>query len=251
MKKAKKYIILGGIIITWICLMISFYKEKIQLEREKEPQVVIINSNYFWKYELGKWNKISIGDESSLYNWKKYDIYIENKYYNTYKYVFTNGKGYFFDENEESKYIPENNILINKNSFIKIIEHEEKSITDKDNKIIYNFTKKNNINYNEITVKKKYIITENSSLYIISNHYEGIDYEKIYYIAFYRKNNRNYIISKGEPQCDYSLYTVLDINKKFPNIILEYNEEEGKNYSMFQFEKDKYISATNFEESLH
>lgn len=251
MKKIKKYIILSTIIIIWGCIIFYFYTEKIQQEREKVPQVMIINSNYFWKYELGKWDRISIKKDSDLFNWQKFDIYIDNSFYNTYKYVFTNGKGYFFDDNENSQDISKENVLINDGSFLKLVDFEKESINDNDNNIISKFLERNSINYSDITIKIKYSITDNSSIYIVSNHYDGIEYENIFYLAFYRLNNRDYLISKGEPQCDYSLHTVLDINKKFPNIVLEYNEEEGKNYTMFQYEKDKYVSVTNLEESLH
>ena len=102
MRNLKKIIFVAIIVAIWGMLLIYFYREDMKTEREKETQVLIINSNYFWKYEKGNWNSLSIKNDTELYDWKQFDVYIDNSFYKTYKYIFSNGKGYFFDKNEKS-----------------------------------------------------------------------------------------------------------------------------------------------------
>ena len=150
MKKIKKIILICFIFLLWLCIVIYSYNEKNRLEREKIPQILIINSNYFWKYKSGIWNKISLEKDTDLYNWKKFDIYVDNKYYNTYKYTFTNGKGYFWDDNNKSQTIPSKNVLLNDNSYLSFSEYEKVYLDESDNQIILKFSKKNKINYDDI-----------------------------------------------------------------------------------------------------
>ena len=244
----KKIILICFIFLLWLGVVIYSYNEKIRLEREKIPQVLIINSNYFWKYQFGTWNKLSLKNDTDLYNWKKFDIYVDNKYYNTYKYTFTNGKGYFWDNNNKSQYIPSKNVLLSDNSYLSLYDYKKVSLGEIDNQIILKFSKKNKIDYNDITIKEKYYITEDSNVYIISNYYDDIEYDEVYYIVFYRKNNKNYFITKGNAEQNYKLHIVLDINKKIPNIVLEYYDEEVLDYKMYQFDGKAYNNVTNFEE---
>lgn len=249
MKKTKKIILIFFLFLLWLAIVIYSYNEKIKLEREKIPQVLIINNNYFWKYESGIWNKLSLKKDIDLYNWKKFDIYVDNKYYNTYKYTFTNGKGYFWNTNDKSQTIPSKNVLINDNSYLSLCSYEKISIDENDDQIISKFSKRNKINYNDITIKEKYYINEESNIYIISNYYDDIDYDEVYYIIFYRKNNKNYFIAKGNAEQDYKLHIVLDIGKKIPNIVLEYYNEDVLDYEMYQYDGKKYNNVTNFQES--
>lgn len=248
MKKIKKIILICLIFLLWLSVAIYSYNEKVRLEKEKIPQVIIINNNYFWKYESGIWNKLSLKKDTDLYNWKKFDIYVDNKYYNKYKYTFTNGKGYFWNNDNKSQSIPSKSVLLNDNSYLSICDYEKVSLNENDNQIISKFSKKNKINYNEIAMKEKYNITEDSSIYIISNYYDNIDYDEVYYIVFYRKNKKNYFITKGNSEQNYKLHIVLDINRKFPNIVLEYYDEDVLDYEMYQYDGKKYNNVTNFEE---
>lgn len=248
MKKTKKIILICFVFLLWLGFIIYSYNEKIKLEREKIPQILIINSNYFWKYESGIWNKMSLKEDIDLYNWRKFDIYVDNKYYNTYKYIFTNGKGYFWDNNDKSQSIPSKNVLLNDDSFLSLCNFEEVSLDKKDNQIISKFSQKNKLNYNDITSKEKYYIDENSSIYIISNYSDNIEYDEVYYIVFYRKNRKNYFVTKGNAEQYYRLHIVLDIDKKLPNLVLEYYDEDVLDYEMYQYDGKKYNNVTNFEE---
>lgn len=228
--------------------MFFFYNEKVKLEKEKanesKTQVLILNSNFFWKYKNKEWSKISLNSELNLINWKKFDIYMDNEFYNTYKYVFTNGKGYFYNEDNESIDLNSNYVLINKDSFISILTYNEVSFDTADSEIVSSFLELNGKNYNDIFIKRKYIISEDSCVYVVSNYYDDIDYDDVYSMVFYRKGKKNYLVNTGNHL--YDLHVVLDINKKFPNIVLSYDTAHVKFYEMFQFNHDKYINVTDF-----
>lgn len=238
MKKYKNIALITIVILIWGYFISVFYKEKVQLDKEKKPQYIILDNNFFWKYKDGKWSDLREDNEIESINWKKFNVYIDNSFYNTYSYVYTSNKAYFFDENRKSKKINNNNMLINNNSYLSIKEYKEASFNDDDYKITINFLNSINIKNENLTITKKFFIDDKNKIYIVSNYDEAIKEDNVYYVVFLRKNNKNYLIVNGEYDHNYNLQTIVNINKKFYNIILNYDCMDGYCYQMFQYDKE-------------
>lgn len=243
MKKYKNIILIITIIAIWCGLILMFSKEKIQLETEKAPQILIINNTFFWKYESGEWNSLNATKDYKQFNWKDFDMYLDNEFYGTYKFVSTNGKAYFYND-DKSIDITHINMLINHDSFFKVVNYDEDKFDNKDNNIVSKFLNKNKINFEEVTYKKKYIISEDDTIYVTTNYYDGINIDEIYYIVFYRKNNKNYLIVKENYNYNFDLYGIIDINKTFHNFILKYSCSDSICYEMFQYNGKEYKNVT-------
>lgn len=239
--KKKKNIVIIIMIIIWIILILIFSKEYIQSNKEEIPQYMILNGKYFWQYQNSDWVDLFETKELESINWKKFDIFVDNNYYNTYNYVINkNYESYLFDDNEQTQEVPDTYTLINENSFLSLVKYSEVELTSKDNEIILKFLNKNNFHDKDYSVAKKYIINEDEFIYIVTNYEENLIEEDIYYTTFYRRNNKNYMISKSKNPYNYDLYSIIDINRKFKNIILKFQCYHTYCYDMYQYTDNGY-----------
>lgn len=223
--------------------MSVFYKEKVQLKKEEIPQYLVLDGHFFWKYENGKWTDLMIEQNFDSINWEQFDVFINNSYYDTYSYVFNNYVSYFFDSDSNTQEVPSSYVLINKDSFLNLVEYNEVEFTDEDYKIATKFLEKNNLQDINLNLVWKYSIQDDGDLYFISNYEDTLVEDDIYCVVFYRKGNKNYMISKGNHEFNYDLYTVLDINKKLNNFILGYDCYDGICYEMYQYEDGNYVNV--------
>ena len=238
MKKIRNIIILVILIVGWLVLMLNFSKEKEQLSKEEVPQYMVLNGYVFWEYKLGNWKDLTKESEYDLINWKKFDVYNDDGYLGMYKYVYNDYVSYFFDDDDRSHEIYGNYILMNENSYLSMKDFDETNVNEDDYGIVRKFLEKNKIMDTSINYLFKYRITDSEYVYVVSNYEETLINEDIYYIVFYRRNNRNYLISKGDYEHNYNLYKILDINKKYDNFILSY-DCDGLCFEMYQYDKKK------------
>ena len=244
MKKIRNIIIIIIILGIWGWLITIFYKEKVQLSKEETPQYVVLDGNYFFEYENGKWDNLSLDNEYDLINWKKFDIFIDNIYYNTFNYVVNdNHNSYFFNDDNISHDVPESYVLINDDSFLSIIEYNQVEFMDEDYEIATDFLESHNFRDIDLTRVKKYYIPGDGYVYVVYNYKDTTNLDDIYHVVFYRRGNKNYMIAKGNYEFNYDLHTVLDINKKFNNFILSYTCYDGLCYEMYQYKDGNYVNV--------
>ena len=239
MKKISKIIILLVLIGLWGMLMLNFYDEKEQLNREEVSQYMVLDGHFFLEYKVGKWKNLSEVELADSINWKKFDIFTNDGYYGTYKYVYNNYVSYFFDDDENSvEFNKYNYILINNNSFLKLKDFIQVDVLSEDYDIATKFLKKSKFEDTTIKLLLKYMINDNEYIYIVSNYEDTLVDSDIYYAAFYRKNNKNYLMDKGDFEHNYNLYKVIDVNRDYYNFILSY-DCDGICYKMYQYDGDK------------
>lgn len=234
MKKIKNIIIIVILIIGWLVLILSLNKDN----GKDEPQYMVLNGYLFWEYKLGRWRDLSKRAEYDLINWKKFDIYTDDGYIGMYTYVYKNYKSYFFDDDHRSHEIYGNYILMNENSYLSMKNFEEVDVNEDDYEIARKFLKRKKIDDESINYLFKYKITDSEYVYIVTNYEETMHEDDIYHIVFYRRNNRNYLIAKGNYEYNYDLYKVIDVDEKYDNFILSY-DCDGVCFELYQYDKKK------------
>lgn len=240
----KKFMIL--LVIFILCCSVLFLlieNDKKEKQIKNVSQYLVLDENYFWKYSKGNWENLNISSTYDEINWKKFNIYTNNSYYNTYKYVYMDNESYFFDDDNNDYTIPDNNLLINNGTYFKIKKFQTVDFNIKDNEIVSNFLEKYNKEFEELTIKKKYEVSNNYSIYIVSNYVEDYDKEDAFYLVFARINFKNYLLVNSNyfiNNITYDLAYVLDIDNKYYNIILNFNCDESICYNMFQYNDGKY-----------
>lgn len=249
MKKIKKYIILIICFVVWIGLLIYFNnKENIKFQRNI-PQYVLIDQFHYWKYVDSEWINIdSINDFETVekeINWNEYDVYINNQYYNTFDYVLMDYEEFYFDDDIKSHEITQDKLLLNHDSYLELKNVSNDNFSDDDVEIVSSFMNKYNYSVNDVAVKNKYIIDEDNVIYILSN-YREYSRDDIFYLVFYRRNNKNYLLVNNSDANNifyYELFSVLDTKNKHDNIILSYGCEDSVCYDMYEYNKGKYVKV--------
>lgn len=245
MKKNIKLIILITLCIAiWGALIFIFNKKEQEEKKISAPQYLLLDNNYFWKYENSNWTELTTEDDYDEFNWKKFDIYTNNKYYNTYKYVTRDGKSYYFDDDNNEFEVPQHNILLNKDTYFNLKKYTELSLDSSDSKIITNILKENNHSSDNLTIQKKYSISSNFNIYVISNYFETAEENSnIFYVVFCQINSDTYLLinkSYSDEVNSYDLAWVLDTNKKYNNIIVSYTCDTDICYDMYQYDDNKF-----------
>lgn len=249
MRSIKKYIILIICFVAWIGLLIYFNNVDKAKSLKKVPQYILIDQLHYWKYVDEEWSSIdSIKDFRTVekeINWHKYDIYVNNQFYNTFDYVLMDYEEYYFDDNTKSYEITQDKLLLNHDSYLKLKNFNTDSFSDEDVEIVSNFMNKYNYSVNDVAFKSKYVIDEDNVIYIVSN-YREYSIEDIFYLVFYRKNNKNYLLVNNSSSNNifyYDLYSVLNTKNKFDNIILSYGCEDSVCYDMYEYNRGKYVKV--------
>lgn len=252
MKRKNQIILVFILVIVWVSLIYIFSKEEQIAKLQESPQILILDNFFFWKYEDGAWDTLVSDADYDLFNWKKFDIYVNNNYINTFKYVYKNNESFFFNENNESQTIASDDLLLlSEDSYINILNFSELDFDSDDEKIIRKFLKKNSIDYNTITLKIKYSITNDNFLYVLSNNDELVKNEDTFYLFMYRTKYKSYLVTKKMFSYDFSLQSIIDIQNGKPNFIIKYNCYDGGHcYDMYQYVENNYVKVAglDFEE---
>lgn len=252
MVNKKRVFILLFCFLVWGFIFFYLVIDENVKARRSVTQYVLINPYNYWEFTDLKWKKIdSILDfdyVDKYLNWKKFDVYQKNDYYNTFEFVYRKGNEYFFDNDSHSHEINQEKILFNKGSYFKLVDFDEDVFNDTDLSVVDSFLKKYNYSVAGLTVQKKYVINDDECLYIVSNYSSSFtnNTDNLFYVAFYRNGNNNYLLFKlgyVEDLSSYRLAWVLNIQDKKYNFILSYNYGEGKIYDMYQYVKGKYVKV--------
>ena len=247
--KIKKYILLLICFVVWIGLLFYFSgKEDVRLQKNIS-QYVLIDQFHFWEYANSKWKSIdSVNDfhevENNI-NWKKFDVYINNSYYNTLDYVLMNHEEYYFDDNSKSYEITQDKLLLNHDSYLEVVDFDASDFSSDDISIVEDFMGQYNYSFSDVLVKNKYVIDENNVVYLVSNYSENNIFN-VFYLGFYRKNNKNYLlmnINNSENILYYKLYSVLDIKDKYNNLILSYGCQDTVCYDMYEYNDGEFVKV--------
>jgi Ca2+/Na+ antiporter len=244
MKKKEALIILLCIVAFIILIFLNAQNYN---SNEEIPQYIIIDNKIYWKYQYKDWANLDMTlnkeEVSNEINWQDYKIYVNNEYVNTLKYVFMNGKSYFFNDSNDEVDISSNNILFNKDTYLKLSEYNNAVLTNNDYNIINDILSKENRDSNNLTTIKKYNIKDNFDIYILSNYSEeNIINNTAFNFIFYKINNINKILVDEDLSLEnynYNLSYLLNVSSKYDNIILSYTCEEETCYSMYQYNSDK------------
>ena len=248
--RVKRIIIALLLFVIWIGILVYITdSEKIRIQK-KNAQYVLIDQFNYWKYVDSEWVKLdSVNDFDSVaeeINWKKYDIYINNKYFNTLEYVLMEGQEYYFDDNDHSHEINQEKILFNNDTYLQLKEFNLIDFSNEDINIVKKILNKYSHSFDDVTIKNKYMIDDNNSIYIISNYTNlSSKYNSdLFYLAFYRRNSKNYLlmnIGNEANVSDYKLAWVLDEKNKYDNFILSYTCEDTICYDMYEYKNGKYV----------
>ena len=255
MKNKKFWVLLFIFILLCLVLTIIFINKREDEKIHSGLQYVYIDDLHCWEYGNHVFKKrdvvLNANNVLKNINWKDFDVFVGNKYQNTYKFVYTNGNEYLFDDNDESYEVPNNKILVNKGSYFKFNKFKNDSITSDDNDVINKLLKSINRSSDNLLIKRKYNISFNEDIYILSNYNEAyvdddIDINNLYNVIFYRKNYKNYILLNSgyvEGDFSYDLSWILDTKDDFNTFIFSYNCYEIVCYNLFYYDGGSFVNA--------
>lgn len=248
----KRIFILVLCLLIWGFIFFYIVISENNKNRRSVTQYVLINPFNYWEYTNLEWKKIDTVLDFDYVdehvNWQKFNIYRGNEYYKTLDFVYRGGEEFYFDDNSHSYEIPGEKILFNRDSYIKLVDFGDTSFNSEDLGVVDSFLKKYHYSTVGLTIQRKYIINSQDSLYVVSNYPSSIvnNGDNLFYIVFYRRNNKNYLlVNRGfvEDLSSYKLSWVLDIGIKNCNFILSYNCGEAICYDMYEYVKGKYIKV--------
>lgn len=209
---------------------------------DKEKNVntyLVIDGDRFLEYGNDGWRDIGFFSDMVM---KKFKVYEGNNYVGDYSISENNGRYYFFDSNYEDYDIEDSFIAVSYSDKIKPVNYIEDSFNDEDYRIVYNYLKREKIDYNgDYSTEKKYVVDLNSDdrddcIYIVSNQLYSDD---IFYVIFARVNNKYITINKQANVDDIKVYELAWIlntkNDKLSDIILKRFYTETYDYYLYSY----------------
>ena len=227
-------------IVILVALVFVFSKEKENSDLQNSEQYLILNNSYSLISDNLEWKSVSFTQMGRNINWTKCRVYSPNREYQLYDIVTNGDRYYYFDDDRVSHELIDDSLILNNDTYFRLVDYDNKSLTDNDTNIINKVLDKYELSKN-ISITKKYDLDNNSSVYIISNY--GLN-DTYFYLVFLRNKFKNYEILLNNYDnnfdIDLDLMYVLDVNKDLYSFVLTGVAYEGKSYFMFDYSNRVY-----------